>query len=644
MEMPMSCKVYSTMVVIALALGYITILTTPAAALVSVLPTVETDLAYGTGDKADDLAIWVHPTDPNLSTIIGMSKASRGGIHVYDMTGQELQFIQEGSIGNLDIRYGFPLNGRLVDLVTAASRTNNGILAYSVDPATRQLQPVTAQTIPVGIKVYGLCMYHSLITDTYYTIVTSKSGHVEQWELYDDGYGGVDANRVRGFDVGGQCEGCVADDQLAALYIGQEDVGIWKYHAEPTDTITRTKVDKTGRGGHLVADVEGLTIYYGSDGTGYLIASSQGNNSFTVYRRQLCNDYLGTFKISDNPALDIDGCESTDGIDVTGAPLGSAFPQGAFVAHDSRNSGGHCSNYKLVPWQSVVPATHSDDPSKCMTIRKIKVKAGTSRDWPSDSFDMSGFLYHVTETEIANTDSIHISISNEEEDVPVFFQSIQSDRITYKKGRYLFKDADAGINYFKLDIDNNRFSIKADNVNLTGLKSPVIVTVETGAHVGIAVGYDHTYTQSPNETTDRINGKKPMPTQLLHGYENSLRIDKCKFKHDPQKPSNDTLYIKGAMALQDTSTDLANEDILVTWGSYNLTLPATDIYRSRSRRVFKYKKPKGTDSSIAAAIFDLNKCTFRIVIRNATIGPQEDTVDFGIQFSDFNVHRQCPSQ
>ena len=33
----------------------------------------------------------------------------------------------------------------------------------------------------------------------------------------------------------------------------------------------------------LVPDVEGLTIYYGEDGNGYLLASSQGNNTFAIY-------------------------------------------------------------------------------------------------------------------------------------------------------------------------------------------------------------------------------------------------------------------------------------------------------------------------------------------------------------------------
>jgi 3-phytase len=92
-------------------------------------------------------------------------------------------------------------------------------------------------------------------------------------------------------------EGCVADDELGYLYVGEEAVGIWKYQAEPDADLGRTRVDTVGPGGNLFADVEGLTIAYGNDGKGYLIASSQGNNTFAIYRREGANSYVKSFRI-----------------------------------------------------------------------------------------------------------------------------------------------------------------------------------------------------------------------------------------------------------------------------------------------------------------------------------------------------------
>jgi hypothetical protein len=51
----------------------------------------------------------------------------------------------------------------------------------------------------------------------------------------------------------------------------------------------------------------------------------------------------------------IDGTSDTDGIDVTRAALGEAFPKGLFVAHDGQNDVGH-QNFKLVPWQAIAGA------------------------------------------------------------------------------------------------------------------------------------------------------------------------------------------------------------------------------------------------------------------------------------------------
>ncbi|MFQ5858180.1 MAG: phytase [Anaerolineae bacterium] len=316
--------------------------------------TVETDPVPHGGDAADDLAIWIHPTDPAQSTIIGTDK--RGGLAVYDLTGHQLQYLPDGKMNNVDIRYNFPLGGESVALITAGNRTNNSIAIYKVDPTTRLLENVAAGIIQVGIdEAYGSCMYRSPITGRYYFIVNDTDGDVEQWELFANHSGKVDATRVRSFSVGSQTEGCVADDEFALLYVGEETVGIWKYGAEPGDETARTQVDQIGPGGHLTGEVEGLTIYHGSDGTGYLIASSQGSNEFVIYRREGNNEYMTTFEIAAGNG--IDGVSGTDGIDVTNFPLGPAFPQGVFIAQDHDNTHPTANqNYKLVPWPPIANA------------------------------------------------------------------------------------------------------------------------------------------------------------------------------------------------------------------------------------------------------------------------------------------------
>lgn len=313
--------------------------------------TVETAPAPRSGDAADDPAIWVHPSDPSQSTIIGTIK--RAGIAVYDLAGKQLQFLQVGRPNNVDLRYNFPLGGQPVDLVAVSERATNSIGVYRVDPATRKLENVAARTLGLGYRIEGFCMYHNRRAGKYYAIVTSTSGRTEQWELFDNGSGKVDGKFRRRIQLGGQSEGCVADDELARLYLAEEEVGIWRYGAEPDDTAPPVLVDKTDSGGHLTADVEGLTIYYASNGKGYLIASSQGASQYAVYRREENNAYVATFAIGAGSA--VDAVTGTDGIDVTNVPLGSAFPMGVFVAQDDKNDKGN-QNFKLVPWESVARA------------------------------------------------------------------------------------------------------------------------------------------------------------------------------------------------------------------------------------------------------------------------------------------------
>ena len=310
--------------------------------------TVETDPVRHSGDAADDPAIWIHPTDPSKSLIIGTDK--QGGLGVYDLSGRERAFFEVGELNNVDIRYNFPLDDRTVDLVFASNRSDDSLLMFRMNPWTRELSPALLRGFPVHIdEAYGFCLYRSPVTGWYYAFVNDRGGRVEQWRITDFG-GFLFAFPVRMFSVGSKTEGMVADDELGFLYIGEEDVGIWKYGAEPGDGSHRVLVDHTEDGGHLEADIEGLTLYRTSDGTGYLIASSQGDSTFAVYTRERDNRYLGSFRIV--TGREIDEVTGTDGIAVSNAKLGPLFPNGLFVAQDNDN-GDQPQNFKLVPWEAI---------------------------------------------------------------------------------------------------------------------------------------------------------------------------------------------------------------------------------------------------------------------------------------------------
>jgi 3-phytase len=323
---------------------------------VTVSATVETEPVATFGDAADDPAIWVHPENPELSLIIGSQK--KHGINVYDLSGNLLQSRADGHINNVDLRYDFPLGGQSVAIVTGSNRSTDSVSIYSVDAGSRMLIDVADGIIPTGmIDPYGACMYRSQKTDQYYVFINDTSGIVKQWLLKDNGKQKVAAELVREFAVGSQTEGCVADDQTGALYVGEEDIGIWKYSAEPDGSEDRTLVDSTDENGNLTDDVEGLAIFYGDGDSGYLVASNQGADNYALYERGGENKFVGLFHVVADDVTGIDGSSETDGLDVSSANFGPDFPGGLLVVQDGRNITPYeRQNFKLVPWQRISDA------------------------------------------------------------------------------------------------------------------------------------------------------------------------------------------------------------------------------------------------------------------------------------------------
>jgi myo-inositol-hexaphosphate 3-phosphohydrolase len=355
-----------------------------------IVAAAETEPMPSAGPAADDAAIWVNPSEPSLSAIIGTNKAIGGGLAVYDLGGRQLQYVREGKMNNVDLRVGFALGDAQVALVAVSDRNtaggtrpNGAIALYRLDPGTRTLENVAARVIEPGVPAYGLCMYRSGTTGRFYVFVDGKSGGVEQWELIDAGGGRVDATRVRSFAVGATTEACAADDQHGDLYVGAKDAGIWRYSAEPDGGAARFLVDAVQPSGHIAPEVEGLAVARGPDGRGYLFASNQGDASFTIYRLTGMNAFVGRFAINDGA---LDGVEVPEGIDVTMADLGPAFPQGMFVSQDSAN-GTENENYKLVPLGDVVRPDNTEAPSVPCTRPYSDASPWNARIGPAPAYD-----------------------------------------------------------------------------------------------------------------------------------------------------------------------------------------------------------------------------------------------------------------
>ncbi|MCP4849693.1 MAG: phytase [Verrucomicrobiaceae bacterium] len=312
-----------------------------------VVAKVETPPSPTKRDVLDNPIVYVDQKNPSASFVLCTNKdRANGGIHVYDLKGREIRFMNEGRTNSIDIRYNIPFGGGKISLVAATHRGRNSITVYAVDPTEKSL--VSIGEISLNIAPYGGCLYHSASSQKLYFFVTSKVGDLQQWELSEGPDGRVGGQLVRTLNIGSKSEGCVVNDQTGDLFVAEEAVGIWKYNGEPTSKSARTQVARVGT--KLHADVEALALYQGAKGQKYLIASSQGNNSYCIYSGQSPYPYIGSFKIVDTD--DREGTEKTDGITVVSAPL-EMFPNGVFIAHDNRTRKGGGSNFKFVDWRDI---------------------------------------------------------------------------------------------------------------------------------------------------------------------------------------------------------------------------------------------------------------------------------------------------
>lgn len=323
----------------------------PAATVMAVAETIPVESA---DDAADDPAIWVHPRDPALSVVIGTDK--KRGLNVYDLEGRILQTLPDGRMNNVDLRDGVEIGGRKRALVAATNRSDRTIALYLLDSDSRRLEE-TGAPIRTGFQdPYGLCMYRTPDGEHFVFASDSGSGRFRQWQLTVQG-DAIVAKRVREFPVGSQAEGCVADDETGALYVAEEGGGFWKYQARPEGGRERTRIDRVGGPNGLVADIEGVSIWSGSGGNGFLVLSNQGADAYAVYRREEPHEFVGLFRIVDHGARGVDGVSETDGLAVASAPLGPRYPDGLLVVQDDSNlPAGQSQNFKYVSWRDVVRA------------------------------------------------------------------------------------------------------------------------------------------------------------------------------------------------------------------------------------------------------------------------------------------------
>jgi 3-phytase len=286
----------------------------------------------------DDPAIWIHPTDPSQSLVLGTDKDSLGALYVYDLNGKIIrEKVVKGLFrpNNVDIEYGFMLGGKPVDIAVLTERLTHKIRIFSLP----DMQPIDNG----GITVFegdslnapmGISLYKNPQDGVIYVIVGRKEGptrgsYLWQYRLEDSQKGTIKASVVRKFGSWSgkkEIESIAVDDDMGYVYYSDEGVGVRKYYAHPDSSTAELALFATSG---FTEDHEGISIYQTDEHTGYILVSDQQASKFHIFTREgtPANPHEHVFVKTIVLAL-----VESDGSEVTSKTLNNRFPGGLFVA------------------------------------------------------------------------------------------------------------------------------------------------------------------------------------------------------------------------------------------------------------------------------------------------------------------------
>ncbi|WP_298918107.1 phytase [uncultured Algimonas sp.] len=306
----------------------------------------ETPVMASEGDSADDPAIWIGADGAGF--IAGTDKQS--GLYIYNLDGTQRDYKPVGMVNNVDLRSGFLFDGREHVLLVMSNDEINVIETMLYDPsADRFFQPEGGRIETGTLSPYGICLGQAA-DGHFHAGVTTKSGRYEQFVIGTDA-NEIIAEKVRELSTEIQTEGCVFDDRMGSLYLAQEEGDLYRYPAAPGNDAP-TLIAKAGDYG-MLADLEGVTVYEDGGDGGYLLVSSQGNDSYAAFSLP-DHAFAGRFAIT---AGAVDGVSTTDGIAATSMPT-ARFPQGFLVVQDDMDDTSPSEprkkqNFKIVDWRVI---------------------------------------------------------------------------------------------------------------------------------------------------------------------------------------------------------------------------------------------------------------------------------------------------
>ncbi len=289
----------------------------------------------------DDPAIWMHPTDPSKSLIIGTDKDSLGALYVFNLEGKIVDSLVRKGIqrpNNVDVGYGLTLaDGSKIDFAVTGERLTSKLRFFSL-PDMKELNPggfeiFLGEEGPDFRDLMGVALYKSPSTGNQYVIAGRKNGPTDGTYLWQyeitAAADGIRLELIRKFgQYSGkkEIEAIAVDAALGYIYYSDEGVGVRKYAAEPDMGNKELGLFATEG---FADDHEGISIYELDDSTGYLLISDQQANLFHVFPREGSPENPHAHSLITKVLL---STNQSDGSEVSSRSFGPKFPKGIFIA------------------------------------------------------------------------------------------------------------------------------------------------------------------------------------------------------------------------------------------------------------------------------------------------------------------------
>jgi hypothetical protein len=153
--------------------------------------------------------------------------------------------------------------------------------------------------------------------------------------------------------------------------------------------------------------------------------------------------------------------------------------------------------------------------------------------------------------------------------------------------------------------------------------------------LNVTIG-NYLLTDDVNETI--VNGARTkIPIRLMRTYDDALRITTARARNST-KALSDSLTITGEIAVEAIdSTNLAAEELTLTWGEQSFVIPAGSMVQpNATKKAYRCSNLTLAEGGKATGQFDLDKCTFNIIVSKANLDVTSGAVTFGISFAEFD--------